>query len=778
MKKLSKMACAAAILITGYMSYSFTPPKGASPYEAKIDQIMSKMTLDEKIGQMAQFCVDLFVHPENPNVVNSPLVIDADRANVILGKLKAGSILNTPGGAAHSPTEWEKIISQMQAISIKATGIPMIYGIDAIHGGTYTSGAVLFPQEVAMGATFNPQLVVNGAQVSAYETRASDIPWTFSPVLDMGRNPCWPRMWETYGEDSYLNAVMGSACVKGFQGDDPNHIGMNSVAACLKHYMGYGVPVSGQDRTPAMIPEYELRERHLLPFADAIKEGALSVMVNSSIVNGEPVHASHHILTDILKNELQFDGVIVTDWQDINNLFVRDHVAKNDKEAIMLSINAGVDMAMIPYDTAFCGYLKQLVTEKKVPMTRIDDAVRRVLRLKYRVGLFDKPTWNPADYPDFASKEHQQEAKVAADEAITLLKNKDSILPLKKGTKILVTGPNAHTKRVLNGGWSVSWQGDKVDQYEKLGATVLQALQDKVGNGNVIFEPGVTYNEKGKYYEENAPEIDKAVAAAQSADVIIACVGENSYCETPGNLTTLDLSANQVNLVTALAKTGKPVILVLNEGRPRIISSIEPLASAVIQMYLPGSFGGRSLADILYGDVNPSGKLPYTYPKYSNLLTTYDYKPSENRETMDGSYFYAANNYVQYPFGYGLSYTTFDYSNLKVNKTHFTANDQLEFSVTVRNSGQVTGKESVLLFISDDVASLTPDNRRLRAFDKVLLAPGEVKTVTLKVPASRLAFMGQDNKWRLEEGTFTVRVGNQKLTINADATKVWDEYER
>ena len=776
--KLSKII-AGAILIAGFTACnSATSKKDVSPYEAKIDKLMSKMTLDEKVGQMSQFCVDLFVRPEEPDVVNSPLVFDSAKANVILGQLKAGSILNTPGGVAHSPAEWGKIISKMQAISMQATGIPMIYGIDAIHGGTYTAGAVFFPQGIGMGATFNRQLVHDGAQISAYETRASDIPWTFSPVLDLGRNACWPRMWENYGEDAYLNAEMGVACVKGFQGDDRDHIGMNNVAACLKHYMGYGVPVSGQDRTPAMIPENELRERHLLPYSEAVKAGALSVMVNSSSINGEPVHASHHILTDILKDELHFDGVICTDWQDINNLYVRDHIAKDDKEAIMLSINAGVDMAMIPYDTAFCRYLTELVNEKKVATSRIDDAVRRVLRMKYRLGLFDNPTWDITTYKDFASEEHQQKAKAAADESITLLKNHNSILPLKKGTKILVTGPNATTKRVLNGGWTVSWQGDKVDLYEKLGATVLQALQDKAGKENVIFEPGVTYNDAGKYYDENKPEIEKAVAAARSANVIIACIGENSYCETPGNLTSLDLSTNQINLVTALAKTGKPIVLVLNEGRPRIISAIDSLASAVVQMYLPGSFGGISLADILYGDVNPSGKLPYTYPKYSNLLTNYDYKPSENRATMDGTYFYEANNYVQYPFGYGLSYTKFDYSELKVNKDHFNAADQLEFSVKVTNSGQVAGKESVLLFTSDDVASLTPDNRRLRAFDKVSLAPGESKTVTLEVPASHLAFMGLDNKWRLEKGTFTVRVGDQKLVITADETKVWDTYLR
>ena len=760
-------------IILGCMSYSFTPPKEASPYEAQINKLLSKMTLEEKVGQMSQFTADVITKGKKKNVTDLPVELDQAKVNHILGDLKAGSILNTPAGIPHSPATWEKIITQMQEAAIKATGIPMIYGIDAIHGATYSEGATFFPQEIGMAATFNRQLVYEGAKICAYEVRGSVTPWDFSPVLDMGRNPCWPRIWETYGEDAYLNSEMGVACVKGYQGDDRNHIGMNHVAACLKHYMGYGVPVSGQDRTPAMIPENELRERHLRPFAAAVKAGALSVMVNSAIINGEPVHASHHLLTDILKNELQFDGVIVTDWQDINNLYVRDHIAASDKEAIMLSINAGVDMAMIPYDTLFCKDLKDLVLEKKVSMDRIDDAVRRILRMKYRLGLFEKPSWKSADYTNFASTESQKTAKTAADESITLLKNKNYLLPLNKAYRILVTGPNANTKRALNGGWTISWQGDKVEQFEKHGATILQALQDKAGKENVIYEPGVTYNESGKYYDENKPEIEKAVAAAKTADVIVACIGENSYCETPGNLTSLELSANQQELVKELAKTGKPIVLVLNEGRPRVISGIEPLANAIVYTYLPGSFGSLSLSDILYGDVNPSGKLPITYPKYTNLITNYDYKPSENRETMDGTYFYDATNAVQYHFGDGLSYTSFEYSGLKANKTHFNANDELEFTITVRNSGKVTGKESVLLFVSDDVASLTPDNKRLRAFDKISLTPGESKTVTLKVPASDLAFVGLDNKWHLEAGSFTVRVGGQKLTINADETKVW-----
>ena len=758
------------------ISLSFTPIKEVSPYETQLSQLISKMTLEEKVGQMAQFSVDVILKSKIPGVPNVPVEIDEVKATHILGDLKAGSLLNTPAGLAQTPAVWNKLIIQLQDITLKHNRIPMLFGVDAIHGANYTDGSVLFPQEIAMAATFNRQLVYDGAQVCAYEVRASSIPWTFSPVLDMGRNPNWSRIWENYGEDPFLTSELGVASVKGFQGNDPNRVGLYNIAACLKHFLGYGVPVSGQDRTPALIPENELRERHLKPYATAIKAGALSVMVNSAIINGEPVHASHHILTDILKNELKFDGVVVTDWQDIDNLYKRDRIAVSDKEAIMLAINAGIDMAMIPYDENFCKNLVALVNENKVPMSRIDDAVRRILRLKYRVGLFSKPTWNVADYTNFASQQSQKLAKASADEAITLLKNKNYLLPLQKAYRILVTGPNADTKRGLNGGWSRSWQGDKTLEYEKAGATILEALQQKAGKDRVVFEPGVTYNEKGKYYEENAPEIDKAVAAAKNCDVIVACVGENSYCETPGNLTSLELSKNQQALVSELAKTGKPIVLVLNEGRPRIISAIEPLTNAIVQTYLPGSYGSFSLADILYGDVNPSGKLPYTYPKYTNLLTTYDYKPSENREVMDGSYAYDANTSVQYPFGAGLSYSTFEYSNFKVNKTQFNANDMLEFTVTIKNSGKLAGKEAVLLFVSDDYASLTPDNKRLRAFEKIHLLAGESETVTLKVPASELAFVGLDNKWRLEAGSFTVRCGNQKLTINTNETKVWNSY--
>jgi beta-glucosidase len=780
--KMKSTLTGLTLFLLGSIAYGFTQTKGAppitkevSPYENQITQQMSKMTLDEKIGQMAQFAIDVLLKTQN-NVPVEPIALDTNKVNYFLGKLKAGSILNVPAGVAQTPELWHTIIAQMQKAAIKATGIPLIYGIDAIHGGTYSLGATLFPQEVAMGATFNRNLVYQGAQITAYETRASDIPWNFSPVLDMGRMPLWPRMWETYGEDTYLNAQMGVACVEGYQGKDRNHIGMDHVAACLKHYVGYGVPVSGQDRTPAMIPQIELRERHLKPFEEAVKAGALSVMVNSSIVNDLPMHANHYLITDVLKGELHFDGVVVTDWQDINNLYVRDHIASSNKDAIRLAINAGIDMAMIPYDPAFCSELKSLVLEKKVSMARIDDAVRRILRLKYRLGLFNHPDWSLSAYTQYASAAHQKVAEQAADESITLLKNVDQLLPLSTKMKILVTGPNANSMRTLNGGWTISWQGDKADAYLPDGVTILKAIQQKVGASNVVYEPGVTYNMNGSYDAENTPDIAKAVEAAKNVDVIVACVGENSYAETPGNLDDLQLSQNQQDLVAALAKTGKPIVLVLNEGRPRVFSAIEPYTKAVIDIYLPGSEGGVALADVLFGDVNPSGRLPFTYPKYTNLLTTYDYKPCENRATMNGTYFYAANNTVQYSFGTGLSYTTFEYSDLRVNKTHFMPNDELVFTVNVKNTGKVAGKTSVLLFSSEEVASITPDNRRLRAFEKIELAPGETKTVTLKVKASDLAFIGMDNKWHLEKGAFDIHVGSQAVKIFADATKIWPNY--
>lgn len=744
-----------------------------SRMEAKVDSILKRMTLVEKIGQMTQLTLDVVGKGANVYVSDMPFRLDPKMVDLVLRQYKVGSILNTASNTPLTNEEWEKVITGLQKVAIEETGIPIVYGVDEIHGATYTVGATLFPQEIAMGATFNPALVYEGAEISAYETKAGNIPWNFSPILDLGRDARWPRQWETYGEDPYLVSVMGAECVKGYQGDDPNNIGPDRVAACLKHYMGYGAPFSGKDRTPSYISVQDMREKHFAPFLKAIRAGALSIMVNSGVNNGLPMHADHELLTVWLKEQLGWDGVIVTDWADINNLYTRDRIAATKKEAVKLAINAGVDMSMVPYEWEFCTDLKELVEEGEVPMERIDDAVRRILRMKFRLNLFERPYWSTKEYPRFGSKAHAQAALRAAEEAVTLLKNQSNILPLKKTAKVLVAGPNANSMRTLNGGWSLSWQGEKVDQYAQQYNTILEAIQQKAGKSRVVYEPGVTYNMKGAYWEENKPEIEKAVAAAQGVDYIVLCLGENSYCETPGNLNDLYLSDNQQELAKALAATGKPVILVLNEGRPRVISKIEPQMQAVVQVYLPGNYGGDALANVLYGEVNPSGKLPYTYPKYPNSTTTYDHKPCESLDKMQGAYDYDAVLSVQWAFGFGLSYTTFEYSNLKVNKPEFRSGDELVFTIDVKNTGNRTGKESVLLFSSDEVASLTPDVRRLRAFEKVELKPGETRTLTLKVPADDLAFVGADGKWVLEKGDFTIQAGNQTTRVKCLTTRHW-----
>ena len=745
--------------------------------EANIQQWLKKMTLEEKIGQMCEITIDVVTDFEKSR---DGFTLSEAMLDTVIGKYKVGSLLNVPLSVAQKKKVWAKAIRQIQEKSMKEIGIPCIYGVDEIHGTTYTLDGTLFPQGVNMGATFNRTLVRRGAEISAYETKASCVPWTYAPVVDLGRDPRWPRMWENYGEDAYLNTVMGVEAVLGFQGSDPNHIGRYNVAACVKHYMGYGVPVSGKDRTPSAIPRSELREKHFAPYLAAIRAGALSVMVNSAVDNGMPFHANKELLTDWLKRDLNWDGLIVTDWADINNLCTRDHIAATKKEAIKIAINAGIDMSMVPYETSFCTYLKELVEEGEVPMSRIDDAVARVLRLKYRLGLFDNPYWDIAEYDKFGSPEHAAEALRAAEESEVLLKNDGNLLPLKQGTKILLAGPNANSMRCLNGGWSYSWQGHRADEFAGAYNTIYEALCNKFGKDNITYEPGVTYApyKNDNWWEENPAEIEKAVAAAANADVIIACIGENSYCETPGNLNDLTLSANQRNLVKALAATGKPVILVLNEGRPRIINDIEPLAKAVVHVMLPGNYGGDALANLLAGDVNFSGKLPYTYPKYINSLATYDYKPCENVGQMAGNYNYDAVMDVQWPFGFGLSYTSYAYSNLKVDKSSFAPGDVITVSVDVTNTGSVEGKESVLLYSSDLVASSTPDIKRLRGFDKISLKPGETKTVTLKLAADDLAFVGYDGLWRLEKGDFVLACGGKTVTVTCTDTKVWNTPNR
>ena len=741
--------------------------------EAKIEKQLARMTLDEKVGQMLELNLDIMGQRD----ANGQWQLNEQMLDTTIQKYKIGSILNAPATRAASVEQWQKWIRLIQQKSIQYTGIPDVYGLDHNHGVTYTQGGTLFPQPINLGASFNTELAREMAEVTAYESRAANCPWVYNPVVDLGRDPRWPRIWESFGEDAVVNSKMVVAEIKGYQGDDPNHLGRYHVGTSTKHYMAYGAPWTGKDRTPAYVSPQMLREKYFEPFRQAAMAGTLTMMVNSASINGVPVHASYELLTKWLKEDLQWDGMLVTDWADINNLFQREHVAKDKKDAIRIAINAGIDMSMDPYSVDFCILLKELVQEGKVPMSRIDDAVRRILRLKYRLGLFDEPNTGGKGYEKFGSQEFAQKSLRAAEESIVLLKNEGSILPLAPASqqkKILLTGPNANQMRCLHGGWSYTWQGSGAEDLAAKYNTIYEALCNKYGKGNIILEQGVTYNERGQYYEENEPQIERAVSAAQQADIIIACIGENSYTQTPGNLNDLWLSENQRNLVKALAKTGKPVILVLNEGRPRLIADIEPLAKAVLHIFLPGNYGADALANLLSGEANFSAKMPYTYPREINSLNTYDYKVSEEVGTMAGAYNYDAKVSLQWPFGYGLSYTTFDYANLRVDKTSFTADDVLTVTVDVKNTGNRAGKEAVLLYSSDLIASIVPDNRRLRDFTKVVLAPGETKTVTFQLPAKELAFVGADGRWTLEEGDFTLKVGKLTQNVTCTKTKVWD----
>ena len=748
--------------------------KSDAKIEAKVDQTLKKLTLEEKVGQMMEIVIDLL----GGNDKNGVFYIDEHKADSIFSHYKIGSILNAPNTCAPTAQQWEKYMAQIQKLSMKRMGVPCIYGLDQNHGSTYTQGGTLFPQNINVAATFNREIARRSAEATAYETRAVSVPWTYSPTVDLGRDARWPRIWENFGEDCYLSSEMGKAMVYGFQGEDPNHIDQYHIATSMKHFMGYGVPWTGKDRTPAYISPADLREKHFAPFLAGIEAGALSVMVNSASVNGMPMHANKEILTHWLKDQTGWDGVLITDWADVNNLYTREMVAKDKKDALRIAINAGIDMVMEPYSCDACGYIIELVNEGKIPMSRIDDACRRVLRMKYRLGLFEHPTQKLKNYPLFGGEQFAQLALEGATESMVLLKNNNNILPLQKGKKILLTGPNANQMRCLDGGWSYTWQGNRTDEFAGKYNTIYEALCNEYGKENVILNQGVTYNEAGKYWEENEPQIAAAVEAAKNVDVVVACIGENSYTETPGNLTDLWLSENQRNLVKALATTGKPIILVLNEGRPRLIADIEPLAQGVVNILIPGNYGGDALAQLLSGKANFSGKMPYTYPKEINSLANYDFKKSEEVGTMEGAYDYNAKITQQWGFGQGLSYTTYQYSNLKVDKATFAHDDVIRVSVEVKNTGKVAGKESVLLFSSDLMASMVPDGRRLRAFDKVALQPGESKTVTFDLKANDLAFVGWDGKWILEEGDFKLMVADQQATIHCNETHKWASANR
>ncbi len=768
-KSFLPLSILAAVIVAAVSACSAPQPvQPAIPkdkdVEAKVEKVLKGMTLKEKAGQMVQLTVMVLEDDTHE-------AIDPAKLDKIIGEYKVGSILNVMHDAAHSRAHTAAMVKQIQDKSMEVLGIPCIYGLDMIHGASYLTEGSLYPQEINLGATFNRDYARMMGEAMAYETRAAQVPWVFSPVMDLGRDARWPRLWESWGEDPYLQSEMSRVETIALQGEDPNHIGLEKVAVSIKHFMGYGVPHTGKDRTPAYIAENDLREKFFRPFKECFQAGALTAMVNSASINGIPTHANHTLLTGWVKEQLGWDGMFVTDWADIDNLYQRDHVAADKREAVALGINAGIDMIMDPYDPECVNVIVDLAEKGEIPMSRIDDAVRRILRLKVRLGLFDNPTWE-YDYPDYACERYAKESYAAAVESEVLLKNEGNLLPLKGTERILVTGPNANSLRALNGGWSYRWQGS-ADEFVPQYNTILEAMQKRFSR--VSYVPGVEYVEIPMAWQyDKATGIQQAANAARSADVIVCCVGENSYCETPGNMDDLNLSSNQKELVKALAATGKPIVLVLNEGRPRIIGDIEPLAKAVVDVLLPSNFGGDALAALLAGDENFSGKLPFTYSRRINSLHTYDYKVSEHRDVMSGSYNYDAIMDVQWPFGHGLSYTTFEYSDLSVDRTSFQAGDVLKVSVKVTNTGSRAGKEAVLLYSSDLVASLIPDVKRLRGFEKVALEPGASQVVTFELPANELAFVGADGKWRLEKGDFRLACGGLGVMVNCTATKVWD----
>lgn len=729
----------------------------------KIEDLLKRMTLEEKVGQMTQLTIGMIVNGRDQDVK-----IDQAKLEKAIVKYGVGSILNVSDQAL-TVDRWHEIIGEIQAAAKKTRlGIPVIYGIDSIHGANYVQGATLFPQEIGMAATWNPELMQRVAEITAIETRAAGIPWSFSPVLDLGRNPLWPRFWETFGEDPYLAKVMGVAFVRGLEGSDV--ASDNQVASSLKHYMGYSYPLTGRDRTPAWIPENYLREYFLPTFDAAVKAGARTIMINSAEINGVPGHVNRQILTDILRGELGFKGFVVSDWEDIKKLVTTWRIAATEKEATRMSVMAGIDMSMVPLDYSFADLLIELVKEGAVPQSRIDEAVRRILRVKFEIGLFEKPVPSTALKSKFALPESRQVSLQAARESMTLLKNENNILPLARNTKVLVTGPTADNLLSLNNGWSYVWQGSEESLYPKDRHTIRKAIEAKIGASNVTYVPGTKITRRAGSTSNNNPtdieeevDIPSAVRAAQNVDVIVLALGEGTYCETPGNITDLTIGAPQIKLAEALKGTGKPIVLVLAEGRPRIINRIVDNVRAVLMAYNPSNEGGTAIADVLFGDFNPSGRLPFTYPRTPNGLINYDHKPFETENTAFGNMAFNP----QFGFGDGLSYTTFTYSDLKLGKQAITASEELPVSVTVTNSGKRAGQDVVLVYVSDLVASISPPGRRLRRFAKVSLDPGQSKTLNFKLRREDLSFVGADNKWVAEPGEFEVKVGSlsQRFTL-------------
>ncbi len=708
--------------------------------DSKVKELLRKMTLEEKVGQMTQVTLEVVSKPRKPGSFINEL--DIEKLRIAVKEHKVGSILNT-GGQANTLDNWQGIIRTIQDMALKETrlSIPVIYGIDAIHGANYIKNATLFPQSIALAATFNTELAKQSAAITALEVRASGIPWNFNPVLGVGRNPVWPRFFETFGESPYLVSLMGEAYIKGMEGDD-NHVRDTKVAACMKHYIGYSNPVNGKDRTPSWIPERMMRDIFLPPFQKAVEAGVQTVMVSSGEINGIPTHSDHYVLTEILKKELGFKGFVVSDWEDIKRLHDRDRVADSVEEAVRMAVMAGVDMSMVPFDYSFYDILIDLVKSGKVPESRIDDAVARILRVKFKTGLFDNPYPDPGVANQFAAEASVNASLGTAHESITLLKNRHDILPLKKDIRVLVTGPAANKLSVLNGGWSITWQGNQEELYPQEKLTILEAIEAKIGGRQTLFAEADGF---GK-----TTDMEKLRARAKNSDVIVLCLGEPAYCETPGNIMDLNLPDEQTQLAEALYALGKPVILVLVEGRPRVIHKIADKAAAIVMAYLPGMEGGQALADIIFGDVNPSGKLPFTYPSAPNGFTTYDHKPLEK---------FDVNDYInEFPFGYGLSYTRFDYSDLRLNKTSYGKNEKIEVSVTVTNSGRVAGKEAVLLYGCDLYGSVSRPVKELKRFAKIFLQPGESRTVHFTIRGEDFAFTNRENKKVVEPGVFHLMV--------------------
>ncbi|MDY0357051.1 MAG: glycoside hydrolase family 3 N-terminal domain-containing protein [Sedimentisphaerales bacterium] len=744
MRVLWVVSMAALLAVAGCSSAEKSVSKADAAIEAKVRRMVAKMTLEEKVGQMTQLTLEAFAQSDKDGY----LTLDPEKLRNGIVNHHIGSILNC-GGQARTPENWQEMIAQMQEIAARETrlGIPILYGIDSIHGANYVLGATIFPQNIAMAAAGNVALVEKAAEITAMETRAVGIPWNFNPVLDLARQPMWPRVFETFGEDAYVASVMGAAYIRAQQGDDLSR--SDKVATCMKHYLGYSLPRSGRDRTPAYIPERELRQHYLKPFAAAVRAGTVTCMVNSSEINGVPVHSSDFYLTELLRGELGFDGFVVSDWADIENLYTREKVAKDRREAVKMAVMAGIDMSMVPYDYSFYDTLIELVRDGEVPMSRIDEAVADILRIKFKLGLFDKPYPNK-NLLGYVGQESSRKVNLqAAQEAITLLKNEPKTLPLARDRKVLVTGPTANLLSVLNSGWTITWQGDNEALYPQEKYTILEAIRAKIGEDNVTYVNAVMFDEE--------KDIPGAVAAAQNVDVIVACLGEPAYCETPGNIDDLTMSEPQVKLVKELAATGKPIVLVLVQGRPRVIRTIVDDAAAILTAYCPGMEGGQAVADVLFGDVNPSGRLPYTYPRFASGFTTYDHKPSEN--TAENKF------HPQWPFGHGLSYTSLSYRALQADKSEMTPGQTVRVTVEVTNTGDVAAREIVQLYLSDLVASVTPAVRQLKGFQKVDVRPGQTQTVRFELGWDDLAFIGRDNKPIVEPGQFKISVGELSVML-------------